>query len=48
MYTINFFTLNDIDNQEYLEEIEEQYELKLFSLDDVKSFLRSDFYEAVF
>lgn len=48
MYKINFFTLNDIDNGEYLEEIEEQYELKLFSLDDVKSFLRSDFYEAVF
>ena len=48
MYKINFFTLNDIDNGEYLEEIEEQYELKLFSLDDVKLFLYSDFYEAVF
>jgi len=48
MYKINFFTLNDIGNEEYLEEIEEQYELKLLSLDDVKLFLYSDFYEAVF
>lgn len=49
MYTINFFRLEEIgnDNQTYIENIED-YELTLSSLDDVKSFLRSDFYEAVY
>lgn len=47
MYTINFFTLKILDEDKYLEDIEE-YELKLSSLDDVKSFLSSDFYENVY
>lgn len=47
MYTINFFTLKILDEDKYLEDIEE-YELKLCSLQDVKSFLNSDFYEAVY
>ena len=48
MYTINFFTLKDIGKGEYLEEIETQYELNLSSLEDVRLFLRSDFYKTVF
>lgn len=48
MYTINFFTLKTlIDNAKYIEELED-YELKLSTLDDVKSFLSSDFYENVY
>lgn len=47
MYTINFFTLKVIDEDKYLEDIEE-YELKLCSLQDVKSFLDSEFYENVY
>lgn len=45
MYTINFFRLEEIgnSNQTYIECIE-NYELNLSSLDDVKSFLSSEFY----
>lgn len=45
MYTIDFFRLEEIgnSNQTYIECIE-NYELNLSSLDDVKSFLSSEFY----
>lgn len=47
MYIINFFTLKILDEDKYLEDIED-YGLKLSTLEDIKSFLRSDFYEAVY
>ena len=48
MYTINFFTLKTlIDNAKYIEELED-YELKLSTLADIKSFLGSDFFQAVY
>lgn len=47
MYKINFFTLKALDEDKYLEDIEE-YELILSSLKDVKSFLDSEFYESVY
>ena len=45
MYTINFFTLDEMfnDHKTYIENML-NYELNLSSLDDVKSFLSSEFY----
>lgn len=49
MYTINFFTLDEMfnDHKTYIENML-NYGLNLSSLDDVKSFLSSDFYENVY
>jgi hypothetical protein len=49
MYTINFFTLDEMfnDHKTFIENML-NYELNLSSLDDVKSFLGSDFYENVY
>lgn len=49
MYTINFFMLEEMfnDNKTYIENML-NYELNLSNLDDVKSFLSSEFYESVY
>ena len=49
MYTINFFMLEEIENYNntYIENML-NYELNLSTLDDVKSFLNSEFYESVY
>lgn len=49
MYTINFFMLEEIENYKntYIENML-NYELNLSTLDDVKSFLNSEFYESVY
>lgn len=49
MYTLNFFMLEEIGNYKntYIENML-NYELNLTSLDDVKSFLNSEFYESVY
>lgn len=49
MYTINFFMLEEMfnDNKTYIENML-NYELNLSTLDDVKSFLSSEFYENVY
>ena len=48
MYTINFFMLEEIDNTKNYIENMLNYELNLSNLDDVKSFLSSEFYESVY
>jgi len=48
MYTINFFMLEEMgDTNNYIENML-NYELNLSNLDDVKSFLSSEFYESVY
>jgi len=48
MYTINFFMLEEIENTKNYIENMLNYELNLSNLDDVKSFLSSEFYENVY
>lgn len=48
MYTINFFMLEEIENTKNYIENMLNYELNLSNLDDVKSFLSSEFYESVY
>ena len=48
MYTINFFMLEEIENTKNYIENMLNYELSLSNLDDVKSFLSSEFYESVY
>lgn len=48
MYTINFFMLEEIENTNNYIENMLNYELNLSNLDDVKSFLSSEFYESVY
>lgn len=49
MYTINFFMLEEMEESpnSYIED-KLNYELNLSTLDDVKSFLSSEFYESVY
>lgn len=48
MYTINFFMLEEIENTKNYIENMLNYGLNLSNLDDVKSFLSSEFYESVY
>ena len=51
MYTINFFTLQETESDAgdiiYIEELENN-KLELSSLDDVKHFLSSNFYDCIY